>query len=136
MKVLKTEKELLFSLTANNFRWSYTKGTGAGGQKRNKTSSAVHCFHDPSGAHGYSEGSRSQHENKSEAFQKCVNTPEFKKWHHLEIARRTGELTNIEQEVEKELKKIKVEVKHEGKWIEVSKNDPLDLNNEEQGIES
>jgi len=53
--------QLLFSLTSSDFEWSYTKGTGPGGQKKNKTSSAVHCIHRPSGARGYAEDSRSQH---------------------------------------------------------------------------
>ena len=76
---MKTEKkrELLFSVTAKDCEWSYTKGTGAGGQKRNKTSSAVHCTHRPSGAHGYSEASRSQHDNKREAFVKMAESKEF-----------------------------------------------------------
>ena len=76
-------KELLFSVTASDCDWSYTKGTGAGGQKRNKTSSAVHCTHRLSGAHGYSEASRSQLDNKRDAFVKMVQTEEFKQWHPL-----------------------------------------------------
>lgn len=63
-RMKKSPKQLLFSLTSSDFEWSYTKGTGSGGQKKNKTSSAVHCIHRPSGAHGYAEDSRSQHENK------------------------------------------------------------------------
>ena len=30
------KKELLFSVTAADCDWSYTKGTGAGGQKKTK----------------------------------------------------------------------------------------------------
>ena len=112
-------KELLFSVTAKDCEWSYTKGTGAGGQKRNKTSSAVHCFHKPSGARGYSEASRSQHDNKRDAFLKMVNTPEFKRWHKLEIMRRLGTLADIEQYVERELSvNTKVEFRQEGKWVD------------------
>ena len=59
----------LFSVTAQDCEWSYTRGTGAGGQKRNKTSSAVHCTHRASGAHGYSESSRSQLDNRRDAFE-------------------------------------------------------------------
>ena len=113
-----TEKKLLFSVTANDCEWSYTKGTGAGGQKRNKTSSAVHCIHKPSGAHGYSEASRSQLDNKREAFRKMAETSEFKKWHQLEVNRRTGIEAEIERYVEQELKKVRVEIKEDGKWTE------------------
>lgn len=119
-------KELLFSVTASDCEWSYTKGTGAGGQKRNKTSSAVHCTHRPSGAKGYSEHSRSQLENKQDAFNKMANSTEFKKWHHLETLRRSGQMKTIADAVAKELNKIKVEVRDtEGKWVEVDKNQTL-----------
>jgi protein subunit release factor B len=116
-----SNKELLFSVTASDCEWSYTRGSGNGGQKKNKTSSAVHCMHRPSGAHGYSEESRSQKENKISAFTKMVNTKEFKDWHYLETLRRNGKMMEIDASVEKEMKKIKVEVKENGKWIEESK---------------
>nr|WP_298657373.1 peptide chain release factor-like protein [uncultured Flavobacterium sp.] len=70
---MKKEKELLFSVTKEDCDWSYTKGTGSGGQKRNKTSSAVHCTHRESGAKGYSEASRSQLDNKRDAFLKGIS---------------------------------------------------------------
>jgi|GEM_PF-1473098 len=120
------EKELLFSITAADCEWSYTKGTGSGGQKKNKTSSAVHCIHRPSGAHGYSEASRSQHDNKIDAFQKMFNTKEFQDWVKLEAARRSGVLDEINETVRKELRKVRVEVRIDGRWVEVNKDDPLD----------
>lgn len=119
-------KELLFSVTANDCEWSYTRGTGKGGQKKNKTSSAVHCMHRPSGAHGYSEASRSQRENKEDAFRKMAETKEFQNWMRLETARRSGKLIEIEENVKREMKRITVEVKdEEGRWTKVNKDDPL-----------
>lgn len=113
-------KDLLFSISANDCEWSYTRGTGKGGQKKNKTSSAVHCMHRPSGAHGYSEASRSQRENKEEAFRKMAETAEFKKWLRIEIARKTGQLYEIEQEVERQMRYVRVEGKDEkGRWTEI-----------------
>lgn len=120
-----SEKKLLFSITAADCEWSYTKGSGAGGQKRNKTSSAVHCMHRPSGAHGYSEASRSQHDNKRDAFVKMYETKEFQKWIRLEIARRSGEMERIDRYVEEELRKVKVEVREDGTWVEVSRTTQL-----------
>lgn len=120
------EAKPILTLTASDFTWSYTKGSGAGGQKRNKTSSAVHCTHAPSGARGYSEGSRSQHDNRREAFERCVGAKEFKEWLRLETARRTGEAERLEREVQRQLAFIKVEVQQDGRWVEVLKNDPLD----------
>jgi len=125
MKVNKKE-EPFFSITAKDCEWSYTKGTGAGGQKRNKTSSAVHCTHRASGAHGYSESSRSQLDNRKDAFEKMANSDKFKKWIKLEYMKRTGELVEAERALERELKKVKVEVKIDGKWVEVSENQLVD----------
>lgn len=125
MKIIKKE-DPFFSITAKDCEWSYTKGTGAGGQKRNKTSSAVHCTHRPSGAHGYSESSRSQLDNRKDAFEKMANSDKFKKWVKLEYMKRTGELLETERALERELKKVKVEVKIDGKWVEVSENQLVD----------
>jgi protein subunit release factor B len=114
-------RELLFSVTAADCDWSYTKGTGAGGQKRNKTSSAVHCTHKASGAHGYSEASRSQHDNKADAFAKMCATREFKAWHQREVWRRMGVLDQIERSVRDGMdpRNLRLEVKVDGKWVVV-----------------
>jgi protein subunit release factor B len=113
-------KEPFFSITAKDCEWSYTRGTGAGGQKRNKTSSAVHCIHKASGAHGYSESSRSQLDNRKEAFRKMAETDKFKKWIHIEYMKRTGEHYEVERQIQASLNKVKVEVKIDGKWTEVT----------------
>jgi len=114
------DKKPLFSITAKDCEWSYTKGSGNGGQKKNKTSSAVHCMHRPSGAHGYSEASRSQAENKRDAFQKMYESDAFKKWLHIEFMKRSGEMAEIDRRVEQELLKVKTEIKIDGKWTEVA----------------
>ena len=117
---MEKKKELLFSVTAKDCEWSYTKGTGAGGQKRNKTSSAVHCTHRPSGAHGYSEASRSQHDNKREAFVKMAESQEFQKWNKMEAMRRMGVLDEINRKVDQEmLYNTKIEIRIDGVWTEV-----------------
>lgn len=117
---MEKKKELLFSVTAKDCEWSYTKGTGAGGQKRNKTSSAVHCTHRPSGAHGYSEASRSQHDNKREAFVKMAESQEFQKWNRMEAMRRMGVLDEINHKVDQEmLYNTKIEIRIDDVWTEV-----------------
>lgn len=135
------EKKLLFSVTKDDCEWSYTKGTGAGGQKRNKTSSAVHCFHRPSGAHGYSEASRSQLDNKRDAFVKMANSKEFQKWNRMEAWRRMGVLDEIDRKVAEEMRNIKIEIRIDGKWTEVKEHmlvdDPDDFRIEwlQEGVE-
>lgn len=110
-------KELLFSITASDCDWQYLRGTGPGGQKRNKTESKVRCLHRESGAIGESDETRSQHTNKAQAFVKMSQTPKFKAWHKMETARRLGTLKNVEEEVDRQMKKIKVEVQKDGKWV-------------------
>lgn len=57
------DASLLRQCTMEAFRAS-----GPGGQKRNKTSSAVRLVHKPTGCVGASSESRSQHENKATAL--------------------------------------------------------------------
>jgi hypothetical protein len=106
----------LFSLTSKDFQFSYSRGTGAGGQKRNKTSSHVRVFHAPSNSAGECDETRSQHENKKIAFRKCCETKSFQDWCHIEAMRVTGKLLEIEDKVERMMQDIRVEVKKDGKW--------------------
>lgn len=94
--------------------------------KKNKTSSAVHCTHRASRAHGYSESSRSQLDNRRDAFEKMAATKEFQQWMRLEFMRRTGEMLAIEQAVEREMQKIKTEIKIDGRWTEVRADQLVD----------
>lgn len=114
-----SDRKPLVTVLASDCEWSYTKGTGAGGQKRNKTSSAVHCFHRPSGAHGYSETSRSQAENKADAFAKMAQTNEFQQWVRLESLKKVGAVAEVEAVVEKQLSNVVVEGKVDGKWTKI-----------------
>jgi hypothetical protein len=58
-----TDSQLLAQCAVDTYRAS-----GPGGQKRNKTSSAVRLRHTPSGLLVIAEESRSQHENKAKAL--------------------------------------------------------------------
>jgi protein subunit release factor B len=120
------KSKLLFSVTAQDCEWSYARGSGNGGQARNKSNNAVHCSHRPSGAHGYSEASRSQADNKKDAFEKMYNSEQFQRWLKLESMKRSGELTEIERAVEQELKKTKTEIKIDGQWRQVQPNQLVD----------
>lgn len=116
---MKTQRQLLFSITASDCEWSYTRGSGNGGQKKNKTSSAVHCIHRKSGAHGYSEASRSQLDNRRDAFQKMYESKEFQNWVNIEFMRRSGEMAEIDRKVEQEMSKVQTEIRIDGKWTPV-----------------
>src|SRR5229473_40041 len=60
-----TEDQLLRQCAVDTYRAS-----GPGGQKRNKTSSAVRLRHLPSGLIVIAEESRSQHENRGRALKR------------------------------------------------------------------
>lgn len=55
-------------LREDDLEWSTTKGSGAGGQKRNKTESAVILRHLPSGETVRVESERSQSQNRNSAL--------------------------------------------------------------------
>src|SRR3954466_14400979 len=60
-----TDDQLLAQWEVDTYRAS-----GPGGQKRNKTSSAVRLRHPPTGLIVIAEESRSQHENKAKALRR------------------------------------------------------------------
>jgi len=114
-------KELLFSVTASDCNWEVMRGTGPGGQKRNKTESKVRCIHRASGAIGESDETRSQHDNKRKAFRKMAESDKFKAWHKLEVSKRTGKLIDLEDNVNRAMneKNLKVEGRVDGLWVPV-----------------
>jgi peptide chain release factor-like protein len=69
-----TDAQLLAQCEVDTYRAS-----GPGGQKRNKTSSAVRLRHEASGLLVIAEESRSQHENKAKALQR-LRQAFFLKW--------------------------------------------------------
>lgn len=113
------KKEVIFSVTAKDFRWTYFNGTGGGGQHRNKHANCVRLFHDPSGASAVAQDQRDKQSNERKAFERIANTPEFQKWLKIETARRLGDHAVIEEKVKKQLGEVRVESKNEkGKWEE------------------
>jgi hypothetical protein len=64
-----TDAQLLAQCAVDTYRAS-----GPGGQKRNKTSSAVRLRHGPTGLHVIAEESRSQHENRARALKRLRQT--------------------------------------------------------------
>lgn len=109
-------REHLISITAKDCEFTYTKGSGAGGQKRNKTSNAVRCVHKDSGARGYSEDTRSQHENKRIAFRRMADTETFRNWLKIESARALGKFKDLDNKVDAMMKDVVVEGIENGKW--------------------
>ena len=111
-------RKKIISLSRDDFRWDYYRGTGAGGQKRNKTSNCVRCTHEPSGSVGKSEEGRSQLVNRKKAFSRCVATKAFRVWLRVQVAKKMGQHSTTEAEVAKSMqaRNIVTEVYVNGKW--------------------
>lgn len=123
---MQTEKrEKLFSVTKKDLVIEYFSGTGAGGQHRNKCQNSCRCKHPDSGAVGICQDGRSKAENTRVAFKRMVNTDAFQKWVRIEASRVTGELDEIRKKVDREVKKVKVEIKEDNKWTEVERDKEL-----------
>ncbi len=120
---MKKKKELLFSLTKDDFTIQTFKAGGKGGQHQNKTDSGVRIIHKDSKVVGLSRSDRSQHRNKKLAFERLTKVPEFKKW----IRQKANEIIDgktIDQRVQEMLapKYIKMEVMDKyNKWMKVNK---------------
>jgi protein subunit release factor B len=115
------KKELLFSLSKEKGDFIVTpfKGSGKGGQKRNKTSSACRISHPASGAVAECQDERYFHVNRQRAFERLLEKKEFKNWLKLETAKKTGQLIGLEEKVEREMKNVRVDVKDDnGKWVD------------------
>ncbi len=86
-------KKKWFSITASDCVFKDKRGSGKGGQKRNKTSNAIQCFHEPSGAMGECEDGRSQLHNRQTAFKRMAESKEFQSWLNLKIEAGKGNVT-------------------------------------------
>jgi protein subunit release factor A len=118
-------RELLFSITKKDFRIDTFRAGGKGGQKQNKTSSGVRITHIESGAVGESREHRSQAQNKKTAFERCINSEVFKRWHKRKVAEILRDKSEIDRQVSEAMREenIKTEVFDGKKWTEVGDAD-------------
>ncbi len=77
------------------------RGSGPGGQHRNKVATGIRITHRDSGAIGEATESRSQATNKVMAFRRMIDTLEFKTWMDLKL----------------HPEHLKVEVFKGGRWV-------------------
>lgn len=116
-------RELLFSVTKDDFELQTFRAGGKGGQGQNKRSTGVRLIHKASGARGEARDERSFDQNRKNAFLRLVETKEFKVWHKIETSRRLGQYEAIDQYVLNALKpeNLLIEIRdRNGKWIELS----------------
>lgn len=98
-------RELLFSLTKDDFEVQTFRSGGKGGQHQNKTNSGVRIIHKESGARGESREERSQLQNKKIAFKRLVDSKEFQLWHKKKSFEIMG-LIKTKKQIEKEVEEM------------------------------
>lgn len=99
------KKELLFSITKDDFEIETFRAGGKGGQYQNTTDSGVRIKHKESGAVGESRSERSQLQNKKLALKRLVNSKEFQVWHKRKAFEVMGVMKTKEQ-IEKEVENM------------------------------
>lgn len=114
------QRERILHITAKDFDITHIKGSGPGGQHRNKTSTGVRMRHKASGAVAEATDDRSQHVNKVNAFKRCTATPEFQRWFKIAVAEANGQ-PSIAQRVDEAMAEsnIETQVLIDGKWVQV-----------------
>jgi hypothetical protein len=114
-------KSLLFSVTLKDCKVEALRSSkGAGGQHRDKTSSAIRVTHEPSGATGFSQEYREQHRNKPLAFKRMSETSQFQVW----VRMKALDIKPIDEAVAEQMapENIRVEFKQGKKWV----NEPIE----------
>ena len=121
-----SERELLFTVTIKDFDVTHTRGSGPGGQHRNKTSTGVRLVHRASGAVAESTEHKSQDQNKREAWRKIRETPEWQRWFRDMVATTAGRPT-VAQRVERAMAPANITTQvldEKSRWVTV---DPEEL---------
>ena len=115
-----TDRECILRVTAKDFDVSHVRGSGPGGQHRNKTATGVRMKHRASGAVGEATDNRSQDENKKAAFRRCIATKEFQAWLKTSIAEAMGRpslASRLEDAMRPE--NIETQVLEADRWVAV-----------------
>ena len=122
-------KVKLLSLTKNDFEFQPFRGTGNGGQNRNKVETCIRITHKASGCTTTACEHRTQGANKRLAFEKLCKDKKFLSWLRLESLRK-NQLIDSEEEIQRKVdlmmqpNKLKIEVynketkKYEEEFIE------------------
>lgn len=111
----KKGREKILSITAKDCIKQTFRGSGAGGQHRNKTDSCVRWIHPPSGARGQACEDRSQLQNSRKAWRRMAESDEMRLWIRMQV----GGLALAEEAVKKAMnpRNLKIEGKNEkGQW--------------------
>jgi protein subunit release factor B len=101
-----------FSVRISDCREEHYRGSGNGGQNRNKRDTGVRLTHEPSGVMVEAEEERTQLQNRVGALRKLANHPKFRAWCSAESRARAEGHASLERKIDAamEEKNLKVEV--------------------------
>lgn len=119
------ERRRILSVSIKDCELQTFRSGGSGGQNQNKRDTGVRLIHHPSGARGEARDERSQAQNKKLAFLRLVKSAKFDLW----LKQTTGRIAVIEAETQLDPIQdddIKVEVKQNGRWVQVPSNSILE----------
>jgi len=119
-------RELILSVGLKDMRVKPCRGSGNGGQHRNKNFTGCQMWHDPSGSFASATDSKSFDQNRKAAFLRIVKSESFETWRRKECARLTGEEARIADRVEKKMRRpwdFQAEVVEDGDWVKVDLHD-------------
>lgn len=108
----------VLSVTLQDCDVQTKRGTGKGGQNRNKRDTAVRIVHRASGAVGESQEERSQYQNKRAAFIRMTKTIAFKRWLNASLASGPTPEERVEMDMQRE--NLLIEGRVNGSWVSVA----------------
>lgn len=117
-----TDRELILSVTRKDFTETHIRGSGNGGQHRQKVHTGVRLVHKASGAVGESTQYKSQHQNRQAAWAHLRETPEWKVWLRTTLARLQGQPT-VAERLEEAMKEqnIRTQIHDDhGRWVDAN----------------
>jgi protein subunit release factor B len=119
----KHNKKRIACVKAKDCDWQFFRGSGAGGQHRNKKDTAARCIHRASGARGEAQEYKSREQNRRAAFRRMTQHARFRCWVAEQVAAAAGQKT-VAERVDEALKpqNIKIEVRGPHGW-EIKKDD-------------
>ena len=120
-------RELLFKVTKADFDETHIRGSGPGGQHRNKTSTGVRLVHRDSGAVGQATDSKSQSANRKAAFRRLRETQEWKLWFRERVRVAHG-VPSAEERLAESMKpeNFTTQVRDGKRWVTVDESELTD----------
>lgn len=118
-KVMRNKREHLVSVTKKDFDIQWFRGSGSGGQHKNKHPNCCRMTHRDSGVTTQCTDHKSREANQKVAFQRMVKHPQFNMW----LKRKSHEVMEkmtLEEKIDRMMvpENLKIETRENGKWVE------------------